>query len=405
MRSALLLRVDPVDTETWRWLRLDVEGKPLGGLRAGTLADAAAEAVGIKVVVLAPGIDCLLASAKIPGRNRQKLMRAVPYALEEQVADEVENLHFALGPALEDGVWSVAALQRQYMDALLAAAVGAGLDVQQVIPEQLAIPFSEGGISVVIEGEVALVRTGRQAGYAIDKDNLGPLLAASVGEEEESPALKLYVQQDSTLPDLQAWPGDVQTETFAGDPLQLYAQGLEVDAINLLQGDYSRTGEWGRVLKPWRATAALLLAGVIVSHVVMAVDYFRLSKESEALQARIEQTYREAFPNARRIVNPRAQMQQQLDQLQKTGAGSNRFLVLVGKSGKVLRGTKGIEITSANFRAGRLDVDLTATDLQLLDKLKQDLVQAGGLAVEIQSAAAGPDKRVKGRLRIQGVES
>ena len=190
MRSAMLLRVDPVDTETWRWLRLDAEGKPLGGLRAGSLADAAAEAAGLKVVVLAPGIDCLLASVKIPGRNRQKLMRAVPYALEEQVADEVENLHFALGPALDDGAWSVAALQRQYMDALLTAATDAGLDVQQVIPEQLAIPFSEGAVSVVVEGEVALVRTGRQAGYAIDKDNLGSLLAASRGEEEEPPALK-----------------------------------------------------------------------------------------------------------------------------------------------------------------------------------------------------------------------
>ena len=40
--------------------------------------------------------------------GRQKLLRAVPYAMEEQLSDDIENLHFALGPDLYDGIYPVA---------------------------------------------------------------------------------------------------------------------------------------------------------------------------------------------------------------------------------------------------------------------------------------------------------
>ena len=41
-------------------------------------------------------------------------------------------------------------------------------------------------------------------------------------------------------------------------------------------------------------------------------------------------------------------------------------------------------------------------DLQVLDQLKQALMAAGTLEVEIQSASANADKKVQSRLRIRG---
>ncbi|MGB5337972.1 MAG: GspL/Epsl periplasmic domain-containing protein, partial [Gammaproteobacteria bacterium] len=101
------------------------------------------------------------------------------------------------------------------------------------------------------------------------------------------------------------------------------------------------------------------------------------------------------------VVNPRVQMQQQLEQLQRRQGTGNRFLSLLSRSGKVLNGVQGTEIISVNFRGGKLDMDLTVADLQLLDKLKQQLAEGTGLAVEIQSATASSDKRVRSRLRIE----
>jgi general secretion pathway protein L len=139
----------------------------------------------------------------------------------------------------------------------------------------------------------------------------------------------------------------------------------------------------------------------LISNIVMGVDYYRLSRERDQLNAQIEETFRKALPETKRIVNPRVQMQQQLDSLQRRAGAGGGFLSLLGLSGSVLKGMQGVEISAATFRAGRLDVDLTVANLQLLDQLKQALMQPGKLDVEIQTATTGKDQRVQSRLRIE----
>ena len=403
MRNTLLLRPDSIEEDAWHWLRLGDDGTPQGGIHAGSLVNAGAEAAGLRVTVLVPGAECLLSRVKIPGRNRQKLLRAVPFALEEQLSDEVENLHFAVGKPMPDGAWPVVVISRQYMQGMMDAVTGAGLDVQQVISELQAIPATENEITVLLDGEIALVRSGPFSGYVADSENLGLLLAAEPhAEDEPLPALRLLLREHSQLPNTDAYAAEVQLQQFAGDPLLVFAQGLDANAVNLLQGAFSRSGEWQRMLRPWRATVALLLAGLLVSTVVMGIDYFRLDRESERLRAEIEDTFRKALPGVTRIVNPRVQMQQQLDQVQRgTGVGGG-FLGLLATAGTVFKDMQGVEVQGVTFRGGRLDVDLMVSNLQLLDELKQKLAQGGELSVDIQSATTAADQRVQSRLRIQG---
>ena len=404
MRNTLLLRKDPGNTSVWRWLNLDAEGRPQGSIHAGALTDAAREVSGQRIVVLVSGSDCLLTRVSIPGGSRQKLLRAVPYALEEQLSEDVENLHFAVGSTQEDGAWPVAVIGKPFMDSLTAEFLEAGLDVQQVTPEALALPYNGGETSVLVENDVALVRTGSTSGFAVDSDNLGLLLAARMTDEESTlPPLHLFVREDSLRPDMTEYVGETHVEPFAGDPINVFASGLNARSINLLQGDYSRSGDWAVLMRPWRVSAALLVSGILVSNVVMGVDYFRLSQESEQLHAQIEQTFKKALPATQRIVNPRIQMQQQLDKLQRQQGAGGGFLSLLGQSGSVLKGMDGVEVSGATFRAGRLDVELSVADLQLLDQLKRALMKTGRLSVEIQSATTGKDQRVQCRLRITGV--
>ena len=401
MRETLLLRADSVAGDRWHWLRLAGAGLPQGAIHAGALADAAAAATGLRVVVLAAGDECLITRVQIPGRNRQKLLRAVPYALEEQVSDEVENLHFALGALQPDGSWPVAVISRAYLDSLTAALADSALDVQQIVPEQLAVPYAENEVSALVTGAVALVRTGECSGYAVDVDNLGTLLNLQQ-EGDATPRLRLYVHTDTSPPETDDYSGETVLDSWAGDPLGVFAAGLGAGSINLLQGAYSRSANWQLVWQPWRATAALLVAGVLISFAATGVDYARLGKESERLRSEIEATFRQVSPETKRVVNPRVQMQQQLDSLQGGGAGDHSFLVLLGKTGTVLQQVDGVELAAITFRSGRLDLDLKIGNLQLLDQLKQSLVGTGDLDVEIQSASTDSDNRVQSRLRIQG---
>ncbi|HYQ73471.1 MAG TPA: type II secretion system protein GspL, partial [Gammaproteobacteria bacterium] len=235
MRNTLLLRPDSVEDDAWCWLRLGEDGAPQGSIHAGSLASAAGEAGGLRVTVLVPGAECLHSQVKIPGRNRQKLLRAVPFALEEQLSDEVENLHFAVGKSMVDGAWPVVVISRSYMQGLMDAIAEAGLDVQQVVSELQAIPAAENEISVLVDGEVALVRNGPFSGYVADSENLGLLLAAEPRDEEAPlPTLRLLLREHSHLPDTDAYAAETRVQQCSGDPLNIFAQGLDANAVNLL---------------------------------------------------------------------------------------------------------------------------------------------------------------------------
>jgi general secretion pathway protein L len=240
----------------------------------------------------------------------------------------------------------------------------------------------------------------------VDAANLGLMLARVPQPAEESARpVSIQIASGGALPDLGGVAAGADITHYEGPALMLFAQDMGGGSlIDLLQGPYARNQEWGKIWRPWRATAALLLAGLLLSNVVKGVDYFRLSSEQEDLNSHMQAIFKESFPGTRRVVDPRVQMQQQLERLQRRAGSSSGFLPLLARSADVLRTAKDIEIAGASYRAGRLDVDLTAASLQAVDQLKQSL-SATGLTVEIQSAAADAGQRVKSRLRIQGSEA
>jgi len=97
-------------------------------------------------------------------------------------------------------------------------------------------------------------------------------------------------------------------------------------------------------------------------------------------------------------------MEQQLSQLQRSAGGGNTdFLFMLAETAGVLRATQGINIQGASYRDGRLDLELQADNLQILDQLKQSLAASGRMQAEIQSATTEAGQKVKSRLRVQGV--
>ena len=396
MAETLLIRL-AAGTRGFRdWVLVDEQGQGKGPVQTG-VPDAGIINGVRRVVVLVPGAEVSLAEARVPGRNRQRLLRAIPYALEEQLATDVEELHFALGPVGEGNQYPVAVVERSSMSAWAALLRENGIQAEQLIPETLALP-SDAGWSLMVDGETVLVRSGDYAGFAADIDNLPVLFSLFEAKQQAPETARVF---GSTVLDLGAV--DVEFVDQREQPLELLARGwAQGPVINLLQGAYSRRAEWGRLLRPWIASAALLLAGFILVGVSTGLNYFRLSGQREQLSAEIEDVYRKAFPQAKRIVNPRAQMEQKLQQLRRqAGGGNTDFLAMFAETAGVVRATEGINVRSASYRNGRLDLDLQADNLQILDSLKQSLVSSGLMSAEIQSASTGADQKVKSRMRVQ----
>jgi len=385
----------------------------LSGYRSGPasaavrerFADAAAAAGG-RVIALAPGADVLLTTATLPTRNRKRMLTAVPFALEEQLISDVDTLHFALGNSDQLGPVPVAVVERRHMQQWLDTLQQVELRPDALLPEQLALPWQQGSWTLLFEEHQVLVRSGAQQGFATEPALAATLLRGALRDAGDAKPQRLQVHlcvpADEELAAVAA-EFDLEFDvTACDDPLALFAAHYDAaHAINLLQGGFSRNEQLGRLWKPWRMSAALLAGWMIFGVGARIIDYKRLAHEQTALQEKIEQVYRQAFPDDKNIVNPRVQMERHLAELSGGGNSGAGFLDLLAQAGPALKATPGLTIKSLRSQSGELELELNIKDLQGLDQLKQRLTAAGPLAVEIVSAASR-DGKVEGRLKIKG---
>ena len=112
MPQTLLLRLPAPGQDETEWLSTDEAGSAITAKQRGPLSLAAVLARTAKVVVLAPATQILLAEPEMPPGSGVKLARAVPFALEEQLTEDIDELCFAIGHRRSSGRTPVPVVSR-----------------------------------------------------------------------------------------------------------------------------------------------------------------------------------------------------------------------------------------------------------------------------------------------------
>jgi general secretion pathway protein L len=356
--------------------------------------------------VLIPSTDIVLTQADVPSKQWKRIVQAVPYVLEEQLAEDVEDLHFALGKREPiSGDIAVAVIARRQIEAYLQQLNTVGLTPASLIPDIFAVPKPIEGWNLLYLDNIVLVRTGLQTGFAIETDCLSVALQLALTEHQANPPQQLTVftgtQPATTLTDLHAYSIPIIEKTNDKSVLAWLAQGLIDDKpLNLLQNHYRAQDKIAILWRPWRLTAALLILWGALFMAKQWIDYRQLNQQRQALNAQIETVYRDTFPQARKIVNPRVQMEQKLKALRAEGNATQNehFLSLFNKISTPLARTPGFQIKRIDYNQKHLDIQLTVANLQALEYLKQRLTRLD-LTVEINQAISR-NNQVDSRLRI-----
>jgi general secretion pathway protein L len=364
----------------------------------GTLGQALERAVGQRLIVFVPGSAIRLAYVDVPARQTAKVLQAAPYLLEEQLAEDVDLLHFAIGPRVEGRGYPVAVVSRERMEGWLTPFRAAALRPEALIPDLLALPWSDDSnrFSALVESGQVLLRTEAWAGLCCDFEDLHTLL--DWANPAKSAILKLLIPGDQA-PDFTGldWP----LELLPGyrTPLEALCRHLDPDhSINLLQGAYSQKADVGRMLRPWRYAAAAVMLWLLIAASTYALSTWSLSRELKALETANLDRFQALFPNETRIVDLGAQLNQQISLLQGSGAAGGLFGLLESAS-RALQENAGFRLQSLQYRDGSLYLALTGSELQALESLREWFAGQPGLGLEVQSANAGSDG-VQIRLRV-----
>ncbi|MBL8250127.1 MAG: type II secretion system protein GspL [Candidatus Competibacter sp.] len=380
----------PVQLVFFRWLSQDrVEWRHGDGrIRRGAPSEWAAETVGARQILVAPGETLLLNPVALPSRKRATWAKAVPYALEDQLVEDIESAHFALGPAPDGERLPVAVIAHATLRAWLDTCAQHGLTPAAAIPEPLLLPWREGEWSLLLENRRAVVRTGPWSGFATERDTLGLLLERALSEAGEAKpnGLRVWGWDAAGFSDPALAGYERQIETEPAEPLALFASAYQPGVtLNLLQGPYGRQNHWGRWLKPWRAAAALAGACLLVQGATSLYQHWRLQQETLALSAEMERVYKDALPDATRIVNPKAQLEARLRELRPSGGGEGVFVELLNRGAQPLSAATEVVLRGFNYREGQLDLSLQGGNPAALDQLRQQLSQQPGLQAEMRT--------------------
>ncbi|NOY67769.1 MAG: hypothetical protein GXP13_10265 [Gammaproteobacteria bacterium] len=363
---------------------------------------------GKKITVFIPGDMVLLGSHNIPVRNRQKILQAAPYAMEDDLIGDIEDFHFAIPARTPDKKIPICSVSRQDLTRILDLLAEYKLQPQAIVTDTLSLPWVPASWTILVENKKTTIRTDQFAGFAIDTNDLKGYIEIAIEEADDSSPAELSVidyrspdngqSLESLLPDSLTFKKISPQESV----IDLLASNYqENNAINLLQGEYAAKHIRNQNLKKWYPAAAVFILFLLVKMTGGAFEYSKLSSESDKLDQQINQIFRQSLPEVKRIVNPRAQMQQQLSKLKSSNQnGQADFFAHFSNTAKAIKNNNSIIIKSLKYRNNRLDIELNIDNLQSLEKLKQSISQAGS-RVEIQSAAV-QGEQVAARLRVLG---
>lgn len=424
MAETLVIDFPRSEGESPRWYLVDAQGNRVGTPQSGDWSECGAAAERRRVVVLVPGEEVALMDAEIPTRKRQRILQAAPWVLEEHLAQDVESLHFAIGPRLEDDRVRIGVVARETMDQVVSRLRETGIIPDALLPDFLAVPPEAEGWSIFVADDRALVRTGECDGFSADLDTTPELLEAMLpgpagdvaedAEESESGRrgphkirLVRPAGQDAVhhLLEKRFAANGVAVEDlpYEGDPGEAFVPDLaNIHTLDLAQGDFQIRRDEDQWWWPWRPALALTAGLVLILAVSEAVHLHQMSRDLERVEQRMDEVFLEALPDAQTTRNARMRMEQRLQGLRDGGATSG-FLPVMKAATQGLGASGNGDLDSVSYRPGVLDLTIRVQNRGDLDGFRDAVEQYGPFSVDIRSADSENDQ-VRGQLEIRDRE-
>lgn len=405
MPQALMLRIDPTASEaSWQYVE---NGQLAGPHREGRLADARRAAQGVQVIVLIPAEEIFLVQMPLPGKNRKKLLKAVPYAVEDQLVEETDNLHFALSSHADNGKYVVAAVEHRMIEYWDKTIKAAGIRADMLIPDASALVDGSADWTVLMEARRALVRT--PLGVFATDINMLPVMLNNVWQQagENRPAhVTVYdCSRAAHMTTLRALTSDIEYEVIdcAQGVFGILAAHFDPRrCVNLLQGEYEREKNISKHLKVWIPTAILFAVWLGSQMVLSVFEYLDLSSRNQLLSKQMQDVYKSAFPGEKAPAPgyERSAMESRLkDLLKRQGKSAGSVQEMMVKVAPILKNTQGITINGMRYLNGALEIEMVIAQSSEIDPLKTRLATQTGWDVSQQ---ASTDKGVtKVRFKIK----
>ncbi|MBF7074360.1 type II secretion system protein GspL [Glaciecola sp. MH2013] len=369
------------------------------------------------IIALVPGCDVVLKTVTLPAKANRKVLAAIPYMLEDEVASDISKSFFAFAKRSGDQQ-QVAIVSHEKMLLWQSALADAGLFCTKLIPDTLALPFESDSMSLLSLGDngsaLLLARNGEWSAIQGEEAWVFPVLKKDL---EKSPSsIRAYsalshTEQLSALYDELAKASnsddtdnaDALTPSFTTNydklPMQLLLEGAERSSFNLLQGEYALKRKSNEAWQKWRLAAVLAAVAICVNLVSKTIDLNNIKQQRVVVEQQLQASIQKGFPGLR-ARDKRAAIKKEMAKLENGGGGISMLVMLSQMSSSFA--SSGVKPQSIRFDASRTELRMqsVADNFEALEKFRRD-VQALGFEVD-QGAINNKGDQVVGTIVVKG---
>jgi general secretion pathway protein L len=422
MAEYLVIRLRRSPEQSTEWIAVDDNGTRRSEPGSGSLEDAAAQAAARPVIVLVPAADVLTTTVDIPVRGA-RLKAALPFALEESLADDVDTLHFAAAAKRDSGLRPVAVVARAEIDRWLESLGAAGIEPVRMVPENYGLARIPGTMSVLVSEDCVMFNDGEDVEFVLEGMQPSDALVAAGALTDRAHDTE-SAEDGETSGHLLVFCGPADEERLSHEWIALRHELSSVDVnvlpdgilprlavtvasgsgVDLLQGRYGARTDYGAYFKPWRRAAVLLLGLLLVGFIGKGIDYYRLSGEEASLREQFVAEYQQIRPgDSREILDPVSAVRS-IRQGMGAATGPQVFLPSLQQLSKAMAQNSSARIETISYRAGVIDVRITSPDVATLDSIQKIVRESGQFQASIQSTDQVANQ-ISSRLQIREVGS
>jgi general secretion pathway protein L len=421
MAEFLVIRIGERAEDPVHWMAVDASGARRSPPATGTLFEASGEVGDRKVIVLVPGTEVLTTTVDIPVRGT-KMQAALPYALEEYLAEDIDKLHFAAGTRRSSGRVPVSVVSREKLAGWLSHLAAAGIRPASLVAENHGLARIPGTISLLIAENRILINDGGDNELVMQDVSPGDALAA-IGALDDGVTTG---NDDGVLGGVLPMPRHLLVycepgvdERYELDWMAMRNELESVDVnllpdgvmprlavtvatgagVNLLQGEFGRRTEYSGLLQPWKYAAMLLLGLFIVAVAGKAAGYYSLARQEAAYRQQFNEEYQRAAPGAPAVEDPASVVASMRARSGRTAA-PQVFLQSLEHLSRALSQNDDARIDAISYRAGVIDIRISAPNVSTLDNIQRSIGEGGQFTASIQSTDQDGD-RINSRMQIQ----
>jgi len=380
------------------WRAIDARGEWLGEAKRGTVLALAEALTNIKAEVwlMVPGARVSTRPLPISAKEKRHMERLLPYQLEDDLACDVEALHFAFGvPA--SGTVTIAYVDKMWFRSVLEFFAEFSIEVAGSTPEPLLLPCDEQSCTIN-QNEALMVHQADGTSFSVNH-TLSNMVLNSLGENlATNGSLTLVAGDDNALSDLEsALPENLLQQVehrFVRDAwgalnIHLGRATLDVKTpwLNLCVGEFSRQLPLMNWWLMWRKVAFLGCVTLALFIVANFSQVQQLKSDQAIMQKDIEAAFRSVVPRGA-MVDPLRQLKAKMKSEQGTAKGSDSVL-LISLVAPVIASLPDVELQGIQYNHDRneLRFSVKAGSFKNIEALRNRL-DGGNFKATLMSASA-----------------